>query len=335
MIQITFTPLSALHFSYMLKWLETPHVKKWWDQDIIYTIDLVKEKYESYVDGYKQIDGVNKSIHAYIINVEQEPAGYIQIYNANDFPRSKQLTDLPKNLGCIDIFIGEEKYLGQNIGSMAIKEFLNQYGTSYSHIFVDPDPNNITAIKSYKKAGFYEYSRHEDTNEMWMLKEMSYTKHLNEKNSIKLQIRYLEERDLVQIESILKIIGWADHYVTGQLECIEILSKRDNGEVYVAVNDDIVVGFIQIEHHKWNRLSHIQGLVVHPNYRRLGIAKKLVEAIEISSKTISNLGIFVDTPVNNIVGRNFYTSAGFVQGYIMPKFYESNLDGVTFQKFFK
>ncbi len=174
MAKITFSPLKASHFSYMLKWLETPHVKKWWDQDIIYTMDLVKEKYGSYVDGYKQVNGSNRSIHAYIVNLEQEPVGYIQIYNANDFSRSKPLSGLPKNLGSIDLFIGEEKYLRQNIGSMSIEQFLNKHGTGYSHIFVDPDSNNTSAIKCYKKAGFYIYSKQQDTNETWMLKELSY-----------------------------------------------------------------------------------------------------------------------------------------------------------------
>lgn len=172
MAKITFSPLSASHFSCMLKWLETPHVKKWWDQDIVYTMDLVKEKYGSYVNGYKQVNGVNKSIHAYIINVEQEPVGYIQIYDTNDFPRTKPLSDLPKNLGGIDIFIGEEGCLRKNIGSKAIEQFLNEHKTSYSHVFVDPDSNNIAAIKCYEKAGFYVHSKQQDTNETWMLKEI-------------------------------------------------------------------------------------------------------------------------------------------------------------------
>ncbi len=334
MAKITFSPLSASHFSYMLKWLKTPHVKKWWDQDIIYTMDLVKEKYGSYVDGYKQVGGINKSIHAYIINVEQEPTGYIQIYNTDDFSRSKPLSDLPQNLGGIDIFIGEEKYLGKNVGSKAIEEFLSQYGTIYSHVFVDPDSNNIAAIKAYEKAGFYVHSKQQDTNETWMLKELS-AKHKTSTDSAQIKIRPIDKKDLVQIESILKIIGWADQYVSGQLECINTLSARNTGEACVATINNVVVGFIQIEHHKWNRLSHIHGLVVHPNYRRLGIAKKLVESVEISSKNRGNRGIFVDTPVDNLAGRKFYTSIGFAQGYIMPQFYESELDGVTFQKFFE
>lgn len=53
---ITFEPLHESHFPLLLKWLETPHVKKWWpitpkldtsevgDQDVTYTMDLVREK---------------------------------------------------------------------------------------------------------------------------------------------------------------------------------------------------------------------------------------------------------------------------------------------------
>lgn len=77
----------------MLKWLEAPHVKKWWDSNIVYSLDAVKEK-----------------------------------------------------------------YLRKNIASQAITNFLNLYGNTYSHIFVDPDLKNIPAIKAYRKANFKKTS---------------------------------------------------------------------------------------------------------------------------------------------------------------------------------
>lgn len=159
--------------------------------------------------------------------------------------------------------------------------------------------------------------------------------HKTTTDSAQIKIRPIDKKDLVRVESILRAIGWADQYVTGQLECTKTLSTRNTGEVCVATINHVVVGFVQVEHHKWNRLSYIHGLVVHPDYRRLGIAKDLVKHIEFSAKTRGNRGIFVDTPVDNLGGRKFYTSIGFMQGYIMPKFYESELDGVTFQKFFQ
>lgn len=72
-MKITFAPLSEAHFPLLLKWFETSHVKAWWDQDISYTADLVKEKYTSYIDGYKLESGVKKAIHGYIIYVDNNP----------------------------------------------------------------------------------------------------------------------------------------------------------------------------------------------------------------------------------------------------------------------
>jgi len=31
----TFQPLAISHFPLLLQWLETPHVKAWWDQDVL------------------------------------------------------------------------------------------------------------------------------------------------------------------------------------------------------------------------------------------------------------------------------------------------------------
>ncbi len=170
---ITFEPLNESHFTLLLKWLEVPHVKKWWDHDVTYTIDLVREKYSSYVKGYKLVDGQQKPIQGFIIHNNQNPIGYIQIYNAYDFPRSKPLSGLPENLGAFDIFIGEESALQQGLGSKAILEFLKLHGNPYTHIFADPDINNLSAIKCYAKAGFKRVSEQQDTGEVWMIKDLS------------------------------------------------------------------------------------------------------------------------------------------------------------------
>ena len=171
-MKITFTPLAESHFLLLLKWLETPHVKKWWDHDVAYTLELVRKKYDSYVKGYKLVEGVQKPIKSFIIHHNQNPVGYIQIYNAYDFSRSKSLLGLPENLGAFDIFIGEKEALQQGLGSTAISEFLKIHGGQYSHIFADPDSSNIAAIKAYEKAGFKKVSEQEDTKEVWMIKDL-------------------------------------------------------------------------------------------------------------------------------------------------------------------
>ena len=170
---ITFEPLHESHFPLLLKWLEARHVKKWWDQDLTYTMDLVHEKYSSHIKGYKLVDGQQKPIQCFIIHNNQNPVGYIQIYNAYDFPRSKSLLGLPENLGAFDIFIGEEEVLKQGLGSKAILEFLKLHGNRYTHIFADPDINNLSAIKCYEKAGFKMVSEQQNTGEVWMLKDLS------------------------------------------------------------------------------------------------------------------------------------------------------------------
>ena len=45
-------------------------------------------------------------------------------------------------------------------------------------------------------------------------------------------------------------------------------------------------------------------------------------------------GIYVDTPVSNTKGRSLYEAVGYRLAYLMPRYYEDALDGVTYQKFF-
>jgi RimJ/RimL family protein N-acetyltransferase len=167
-MNISFEPLSQSHFSLLLKWLKTPHVKLRWDQDIIYTEESIREKYLERTQGYKLENDETKAIHSYIIYVNNKPIGYIQIYNAYDFTRKIPLVDLPKSLGSIDFYIGNIDYIGKGIGVEVLKVFDYQ---GYKNILVDPDMNNIAAIKTYERVGFKKIKEYKESNEILMLKE--------------------------------------------------------------------------------------------------------------------------------------------------------------------
>jgi RimJ/RimL family protein N-acetyltransferase len=167
-MNITFLKLQEKHFPLMLKWLNTSHVKKWWD-DGLDTLEAITEKYKSYVNGYKDVNSVRKPIDAYIIFYNKQPIGYFQFYNAYDFPRSEELKDFPGSLGAFDIFIGEEAYVGKGIGSYVLKFFLETKIKDYDYVFADPEHTNVAAINAYENAGFKKIVNKINTQSMWMI----------------------------------------------------------------------------------------------------------------------------------------------------------------------
>ncbi|MBN8828196.1 MAG: GNAT family N-acetyltransferase [Sphingobacteriia bacterium] len=161
-MDLTFHSLQKQYLSLLLKWLETPHVKAFWDQDTTWTPALIEEKYGSYTENYKIDSNIKKPIHAFIVYQDNFPIGYIQYYNAYDFPREDgiELTDLPNSLAAFDIFIGNINYIGKGIGPEVIKILLKDYiWKEFNACFVDTESNNIAALKAYQKAGFQEIKR--------------------------------------------------------------------------------------------------------------------------------------------------------------------------------
>jgi ribosomal protein S18 acetylase RimI-like enzyme len=171
-VKITFIPLQTGHLFLLLDWLEKTHVKAWWDQDVAWTMEPVEEKYGSYVDGYKLENGIQKPMWAYIACVSNKPVGYIQLYNAHDYPREDgaSLDHLPKSLAAIDIFIGEEACVGKGYGSAIMKQFMEEYvDHKFDACFVDPDLDNIQAIRAYENAGFKSIVSNSPKT-LWMLR---------------------------------------------------------------------------------------------------------------------------------------------------------------------
>lgn len=130
MMQISFIALNKSHFSLLLKWLETPHVKAWWDKDIPWTTELINKKYSNYVKGYKVLtlkdQIITKPIFAYVIYLNNLPIGYIQYYNKHDFQpeQNYDISELPKSCAGLDWYIGELEFTGKGIGSKALSLFL-------------------------------------------------------------------------------------------------------------------------------------------------------------------------------------------------------------------
>jgi ribosomal protein S18 acetylase RimI-like enzyme len=137
------------------------------------------------------------------------------------------------------------------------------------------------------------------------------------------------------IRRILEQIGWAEQYITAAEQNAKVYSQDQAlYGVFIATSSPLVVGFIYVQFHEWNQLAQIQGLAVDPTYHRQGIASELVKTAEKFAIGKNARGIYVDTPTLNHRGRNFYEAIGYSYGYQMPRYYEDNLDGVTYQKFF-
>lgn len=148
-------------------------------------------------------------------------------------------------------------------------------------------------------------------------------------------IRPFTQKDMDKICEILTQTGWAPQYIEGQRRAIEKLTSDEEGDVSVAVMGDEILGYIQIQHLRWNSLSYIHGLVISPKCRRQGIASALMAHVEEETRIEGNRGVFVDTPVNNHGARALYVVTGYEEAYIMPNYYEDDLDGITYLKLFK
>ena len=137
------------------------------------------------------------------------------------------------------------------------------------------------------------------------------------------------------IRRILTKVGWAEQYIAAMEKALPVFAADPQTYgVYLAVLQEEAVGYLYVQRHAWNGLCQIQGLAIDPDCQRQGAATALVERAEQFARSKNARGLFVDTPANNAGGRKFYEALGYRFGYLMPRYYEDGLDGVTYQKFF-
>lgn len=127
-MNITFEPLQEGHFSLLLKWLNSPHVKVWWDKDVDWNECLVHAKHYNRIQGNQDS---TKPVYSFIIVYDNNPIGYIHYYNVHDDEWQRELgasdSELPHSCAGIDLYIGEPTFIGKGIGYKALEQFVNEY----------------------------------------------------------------------------------------------------------------------------------------------------------------------------------------------------------------
>ncbi len=147
---ITFRELRAPDLPLMHRWLNAPHVRRWW-----YTEgSSYKEIEEHYLPGIEGRDATK----LFLILHENSPIGFVQSYriSAEDDETYAGLVEV-ENAAGVDLFIGEPEYLYRGLGSHAIRRFISEHVFSDPEIeacVIGPEPNNAAAIRAYAKAGF-------------------------------------------------------------------------------------------------------------------------------------------------------------------------------------
>jgi RimJ/RimL family protein N-acetyltransferase len=143
--EFTFRPITEADFELLHRWLNAPHVAKWWDGPL--TLPQVREKYQRKL--------AKSSEQNYIVLFEGHPLGYVGVYRAAEVGDGWWPGEASTTVG-IDQFIGHPNLVNQGLGARFLR-YLTDWLLSQPNIervIVDPNPKNLRAIRCYRKAGF-------------------------------------------------------------------------------------------------------------------------------------------------------------------------------------
>ncbi len=150
MESIAFEKMTTEHLSLWNAWIEIPHVKDVW-----------------FIDGYEPAAYMAKKLAGngydfpFIIFLHGQAIGFIQ---ACDLYAYRTICPKPKGVFChedpgtfcFDLFIADEKLLGQGLGTKMVHAFARKLEDEFgaTKILIDPASDNARAIRCYEKAGF-------------------------------------------------------------------------------------------------------------------------------------------------------------------------------------
>jgi aminoglycoside 6'-N-acetyltransferase len=145
---ITFRPLARGHFPLLQKWLETPHVRAWWNDPS--DLASLESHYGPCID---RVDPTE----VFLIEDAGHPIGWIQWYRWSDNPEHAQQLGANLTSAGIDLAIGELNSIDRGLGPAIIRQFVTEIVFSdptNTAVFADPQEANLRSLRAFAKAGF-------------------------------------------------------------------------------------------------------------------------------------------------------------------------------------
>ena len=135
----------------LLKWLQKPHIKAWWD-DGDDSLEEVRRHYLDQPENEQQAGsypGVQRFIVYHAGAFEFMPVGYAQYFSDEDYPGETAAVG-------IDLFLADAQQLNRGLGTMILTEFVNLIMANevVGVITADPEAANARAIRCCEKVGF-------------------------------------------------------------------------------------------------------------------------------------------------------------------------------------
>lgn len=163
--RLCFRNLEETDLNLLVHWMKLPHVAQWWGPESLMTDIDLKQKYLDYLNL--------KTVHPFIITLGHQPIGYIQFYGATKADNNGWQE--PEGSYGVDLFIGETDLLGKGYGTLIVKNFIDFLFTEHhaTMIIIDPDPENIRAIRCYEKVGFTPIGLRETIEGIHLLMELT------------------------------------------------------------------------------------------------------------------------------------------------------------------
>lgn len=154
MTEIRFRKIQESDIKKIISWIRRPHVKEFW-----YSANdkSDSELYEKYIERI-EID----RIFTFLIYLSGEPIGLIQTYYLDD-TKCFMIDQISKG---VDLFIGNEEYIGLGYGQILLKQFLRDYVFNTEDVLyacIDPEVRNHRAIHVYEKIGFRKVQKAVDS----------------------------------------------------------------------------------------------------------------------------------------------------------------------------
>lgn len=149
--EIFFESLDEKHFSLVHKWFNLTHVQAFYSLRE-WTIEEISKKLEPYIQGVGEI-------RCYIVCIHGKSIGYVQSYPVKLHPWDNQnlSESVIQDSAGVDLFIGEEKYIGKGNACKILDAFLEQYiWPFYRYCLADPNILNEPSLRLFKKCGFQE-----------------------------------------------------------------------------------------------------------------------------------------------------------------------------------